>query len=493
VEEKLKYPYKRRPRPGQLLAMKRCYRRQRQLVIGKPGTGKTKVALDFIGVLLHHKKIKRALVVGPLMALVGVWEEQIEIDVPWIKYHLVRPKKKVDWAVPLLLVNYDYFRPRRRRYRSKRTGEIIGERTVIDRSILQALIDWEPDVVILDESHKIKNPKSKNAKAAHRLCLVPRYVMLLTGTPKGNKRVLDLWSQFQAVQPGLLDETFDDFKDHYCIWGGFGGYEFKKFRHIPHLAKIIRPYVARLKEEELPPQVDIPIRIDLTPRARELYQKMEKDFLVDVTAEYKKLKQKYHSAKIAKQKVITTPIVLSKIIKLRQICGGFIRDEEGTDIWLHNCKLEALKEIMDDLKESGVKRVVIYATFKTEIKKIREWLTDWVTFTIDGDTPIEQRKLAIQIYNTSGGAMICQTATGSESLNLQAGNYEIDYSTDHSFINYSQRRKRIHRPPQKKKCYYYQLKCKGTIEPDIYRGFQKWEADDRVFMEMLDGIKERNL
>jgi SNF2 family DNA or RNA helicase len=432
-----------------------------------------------------------------LTAIYGVWEEQLAIDAPWVKYDIVRPKKDVDWNMPLILTNYDYFRPRRKRYRSKRTGKIFGDRTVIDRSTLEKIIEWQPDIVVLDESHKIKNRQSKNAKAAHKLCLAPQYVMLLTGTPSGNKRVLDLWSQFKAIDPDILEQDFEEYKNHYCIYGGFNGYEFKKFRSLPDLARVIRPYVTRLKEEELPPQQDIPVKVSMTPRARELYHQMENDFLVDITEEFKSLKRKGKipkgmSLEEAEKKIVSTPIILSKLTKLRQISGGFIRDEEGRDIQLHTCKLEAMKEIMEDLKESGVKRVVIYAAFKWELKKIREWLTDWVTFTIDGSTPPEQRKLAVQIYNSSGGVIICQTATGSESLNLQAGNYEIDYSTDRSYINYIQRRKRIHRPPQKKTCYYYQLRCKGTLDTDVYRGFEEWESEDKAFMMLLDGIKERS-
>lgn len=475
----MSYPYTRRPRPGQLLAMKRCYKRQRQLIIGPPGTGKTKVAIDFISVLLQAGKIKRALVIAPLTAIVGVWEEQLEIDAPQLKYSLVRPDSPIKDDVPLLLTNYDYFRPRRKKKRSKRTGLIIKDRFFRDHSVLDALIAWEPDVVVLDESHKIKNPYSKNSKAAHKLCRVPPFVIELTGTPQGNKKVLDLWSQFEALQPGLLDSTYNEFKDHYCIWGGFGGYEFVKFRNVKELATLIRPYITRLKEEELPKQQNIPVRVDMTPRAKELYKQMEKEFLVELRT----LK--------GQKKTIVAPIVLAKMTKLRQIAGGFIIDEEGKTHDIHTCKLETMKEIMDELKEAGVKRVVIYAAFKWELKKIREWLTDWVTFSIDGSTPPTQRRLAIQIYNESGGVMICQTATGSESINLQAGNYEIDYSSDFSYINYVQRRKRIHRPPQKKTCFYYQLKCKGTIDVDIYRLFEEHLSADKEFMQLIDAIKER--
>jgi SNF2 family DNA or RNA helicase len=491
----MSYPYTRRPRPGQTRAMIRTWRRRRQLIWGDPGTGKTKIALDFIGTLIHHNKIKKALVVGPLRALIGTWEEQIEIDLPWLPYQIVRPKDDINWDLQFLLINYDFYRPRRKKKRSKRTGEILkdefgGDRTYRDRETLEALIAWEPDVVVFDESHRIKNPYSANSRAAHKLSRVPQFLMLLTGTPKGNKKVLDLWSQFQAIQPGLLEDDYKEFKDHYCVWGGFEGREFKKFRHISELAKKIAPYTTRLKEGELPKQQDVPIRVDMTPRAKELYSQMERDFLVDVSEEYKRLKRAGKKAVISK--IVQTPIILSKMIKLAQISGGFIRDEESKDIPLHTCKLEAMKEIMDDLKESGVKRCVIYARFLWELKKIREWLTDWVTFEISGQTKPDSVKLAMQIYNTSGGVMLCQSSTGAESLNFQKGNYELDYSIDHSYINYIQRRKRIHRPGQTKPCYYYQLMCKGTIDVDIYRFLKEGAEDDRLFSKLLEEMKRRH-
>jgi SNF2 family DNA or RNA helicase len=338
------------------------------------------------------------------------------------------------------------------------------------------LINWEPDIVVIDEGHRIKNPHSQRAKLCHRLGLVCEYAIDLTGTPKGNKRILDLWSQFQFLVPGLLDSTFGDYKNRYGIRSGFGGFKIIKFRNVKGLSKILAPYIMRIKSEGLPEQVDIPYRVDLTPKAKAIYSQMAIQML----------------AELEEEKVVTAPIALAKMIKLRQIAGGFIRTNEGEDIEVHRCKLDALQEICEDLKESGVERVVIFAAFHWEIKRIREVLAnDWATYTLTGKSKAMERKLAVSMYNSNGGALIAQCSTGAETLNLQAGNYCIDYSTDYSYTNYVQRRKRIHRIGQTKTCFYYQLRAKGTLDASLYRAFGEHQEASDQFVKLLKEVREQ--
>src|SRR6266550_5014220 len=240
--------YSRQPRPDQLRAMKRIYKTERQLIWGGLGTGKTKVALDFIQVMLKAGKITRALIVAPLTALVGTWEEQMEIDAPGLAYSFMVKGIKTNWDCPVVLSNYDYFISRRVKKRD-RFGQVIPDKYERDKTRINMLLDWKPDVVILDESHKIRNRNSQSAKVAHKLGRVCKYAICLTGTPKGNKRVLDLWSQFKFLKSDLLEERFEDFKFEHTV---YKGYEQKKFRNLDVLAGKIKPFMTRMKLTGLP-------------------------------------------------------------------------------------------------------------------------------------------------------------------------------------------------------------------------------------------------
>lgn len=461
------YSYTRRPRPAQLQALKKLFRCKRLLLWGDVGSGKTKVALDFCSVMISAGLIERVLVVASLTALVGTWEEQISLDAPQLHYSIFHPDFTTDWTAPVILTTYDYVKSRRKKCLTRKTG------FKKDTSQLDKILSFNPDLVVFDESHRIKNPYSARAKFAHRLAGVCEYALCLTGTPQGNKKVLDLWSQFQFLNPGLLEDSFKDFKNHYCIFS-YGGVELEKFKHLDKLAKITGPYIMRMKTTGLPPQVDIPYRVDLTPRAKELYRQMEREFVVE----------------LSKEKKVTAPIVLAKLTKLSQMTGGFIRDNDGQDHQIHTCKLDALQDICEELKEAGTQRVVVFARFHWELNKIHETLApQWPTYMITGQTPATQRQLACEMYNSSGGIIIAQSGTGAEALNLQAGNYEIDFSIDYSYINYVQRRGRIHRTGQTKTCFYYQLRAKGTVDNRIYRLLEEHRDASQEFLKLLNDIR----
>jgi len=94
------------------------------------------------------------------------------------------------------------------------------------------------------------------------------------------------------------------------------------------------------------------------------------------------------------------------------------------------------------------------------------------------------------MFTQDGGAMICQIATGSVGLNLQAANYCVFYSLDYSFINFAQAIKRIHRPGQKLPCFFYLLLCKATCDRRIYNILKGKRSVADEMMNLVKGIKD---
>jgi len=71
------------------------------------------------------------------------------------------------------------------------------------------------NVLILDESHYIKNKSAKRTKALMRLARVTPHVFLLTGTPAPNKPV-ELWTQLAAILGVNRIGTYTSFTRRYC-------------------------------------------------------------------------------------------------------------------------------------------------------------------------------------------------------------------------------------------------------------------------------------
>jgi SNF2 family DNA or RNA helicase len=88
-------------------------------------------------------------------------------------------------------------------------GEVGMDRPVTIASLAAArrdpllgrLTDTNWDLVIFDEAHRLRNPRSASGKLARRLCA--RYLLMLTATPVENK-LSDLYQLVSLVAPGLL-------------------------------------------------------------------------------------------------------------------------------------------------------------------------------------------------------------------------------------------------------------------------------------------------
>ena len=454
----MSYPYVQRPRPEQFAAMKKIRRVKTVLVAGDMGVGKTKIAVDFIANMIWHGKMSKALVIAPLEAI-GVWEQQLSDNCPFINYSLFINGEEVCWDAQVVIINYDYLCPRRKKRKptaqalrkAALTGKKPKVKKFIDKRILELLVAWSPQCVVIDEGHKIKRPTARRSKAIHALGPIAEYTIDLTGTPSGNKKVMDLWSQFRFIKRDLLCDDFKEFKQRYGVWTGFGNFTFVRPRNLRELSRIIAPYTIRIKKTGLPPKNFIPYPVIMPPHARAIYKQMEEEFVAYVQGQN-----------------VVAPIVLTKMMKLSQISGGFIKNEKKENLPVHTAKVAALKNILEEIEENGSNRVVIFARFLWEIEEVKKALSErgWNNiYRVKGRVPKE----VMDKFNSEGGAMVCQTQSGSGSNNFQAANYMIFYSTDYSLINFQQAIDRIHRIGQDKPCFYYFLQCRGTIDKRIYR------------------------
>jgi SNF2 family DNA or RNA helicase len=459
----MSYPYLQQPRPEQLAAMKKIYKMKHALVCGDMGVGKTKIAVDFIANLIWSKKISKALVIVPIEAI-GVWEQQISNNCPFINYSLYLSNERVDWEAHIVIINYDYLCPRRKK--NQKTMKYS-----INKNILNSVIEWNPQVVVIDEGHKIKRPTARRSKAVHQLGLIAEYTIDLTGTPTGNKKVMDLWSQFRFIKPDLLSDKFVAFKYRYGIWGGFNNFQLFGTKNVKELFKIIAPYTIRIKKTGLPEKNFIRYPVIMPFKAREIYRQMADDLVASID-----------------QKNIVAPLVLTKMMKLSQIAGGFIKDEKKENHPIHRAKLEALDNILDELENNDTQRVVIFARFLWELGEIKKLLEcrGWWVHRVNGRLRPEVQNR----FDTQGGAIVCQTASGSGSNNLQAANYMIFYSTDYSLINFKQAQDRIHRIGQTLPCFYYFLQCRGTIDNKIYSLHMENKEVAEEIMSLMQDIKK---
>jgi len=172
--------------------------------------------------------------------------------------------------------------------------------------------------------------------------------------------------------------------------------------------------------------------------------------------------------------VVRAANVLSRLLRLSQITGGYMQDEQGKVVCISEAKTKLLEETLDDLLDAG-KKVVIVARFIPEIKAMRKILESknidyaWIAGEVKDRGEQVRRFQEDENYRV----FIAQIQTGSLGITLTAANTEIFYSQSYSYADYDQARARIHRITQVNKCTYIHLVARNTIDEKVLEILQQ--------------------
>jgi len=401
------------------------------------GTGKTLSAICIAGHRYLKGQIKRLLIVAPL-SVTSVWKEEFA-KVASFPYELHTPveirKNDVIRFEPnrlhIMVINYE------------------STWRMIDR-----ILKWKPEMIIADESQKIKNGRAKQSKALIQIGDQAKYKLILSGTPI-TQGPLDVWSQYRFLNHNIFGKRFLKFRDRYARMGGYGGYKVLGYENLEELAKKAHSIAYRVTKAEaldLPPQIDQTVKVQLEPEAEKLYKRMEKDFII----------------KFSEDKTVTAPIILTQLLRLQQMTGGFIPLDESDEIkQISSAKVQMVEELLDDLPHN--KKVVIFCRFIPEIEAIAEIAEKLGRKyrTLTGKTKDRaEARLAFQ-EDPQVTVMIAQIQTGGLGITLTSADTVIFYSTTFSFADYDQAKSRVHRIGQSSKVTYIHILADNTVDEDI--------------------------
>lgn len=430
------------------------------------GTGKTLSAIAVAGYRYQQGQIKRLLVVCPKSVL-GEWKRQFREHAAF-PYRLeilegdlaTRAQILTEWVdsegLQVVVVNYEA------------TWRLEEE-----------LKKWKPDMVIADESQKIKNGQTNQAKALTAIGRVAQYRMIMTGTPV-TQSPLDFFSQYRFLDPTVFGSSFVRFRSRYAIMGGYGGYRVVGYKNLEELAEKAHSIAFRVRKEEaldLPDTVDQVLWAELEPEAKRLYQEMQQEALL-----------------LFEEGTVTAPIVLTQLLRLQQITGGFLplfSEEEEVCRQVSTAKMEVLMDTLEDLLGAG-KKVVVFARFLPEVEEISRRLIEKGIkhCRLTGKASNRQREKMIQEFqhNKEVKIFVAQIATGGLGITLTAADTAIFYSVDFSLANYEQARARIHRIGQTRKVTYIHIVAQGTLDEEVLARLQSKQDVARMVVDDLKDI-----
>ena len=319
----------------------------------------------------------------------------------------------------------------------------------------QELAAWGPDLIVCDEGHKIKTHNISASKAMHRLGAKAGYRLLLTGTLITNKAI-DVFSPYKFLNPTIFGTSFYAFRSRYFDMVGYGNHTpvLKKSMEAELSARLhsIAYRAAKADCLDLPETTDVVRQVELEPAARKIYCSLVKESFAELASGE-----------------VTAPNVLTRLLRLSQLTGGFLGSDENAAVQqISSAKLSAMEDILESAVAEGQKLVII-ARFLPEIRAICKELDGrGLRYAcITGEVQDRAAQVAQFQNDPDVPVFVGQIATAGLGLTLTAASTMVFYSLDYSMSNYEQAKARIHRVGQRNPCTYIHLIAKGTVDEKV--------------------------
>lgn len=431
------------------------------------GCGKTLTAIAIMGALYRQRRITRVLVVAP-SSVCSVWPHDLAAFAafPYEVRVLLGEKKQRLEALRSLTTYPDTA--------NRLLIAVINYEATHREGIFEALEGYAADLIICDESQRIKNPKAAQSKAVQMLGDRAAYRLILSGTPVQNSAI-DLYSQYRFLDPSVFGANFYAFRNRYCQMGGYGGHEVVGFQHMDELVRKEHSIALRVTKAEcldLPGQTFVRRYVQLEPAARRLYTQIAR-------ASCAELENGEH---------VTASIVLTKLLRLMQLTGGFVQADGGDRPRpTGSAKLDALADILEDYVQEAGQKLVVFARFRPEIAAICQLLEQrGIRYgRIDGEVPMDQRGAIVETFQQDPGVkvFVAQIQTAGLGITLHAASAAVFYSLDFNYANYAQALARIHRIGQAHPVTYIHLLAEHTIDDQVLDALERKEDLARTIVD----------
>lgn len=461
------FNFKTKPYQHQLEAFEYGMKYDRWLLGDEMGLGKTKQSIDIAVAKKELKGYEHCLIICGVNGLKWNWFAEVDTHSNEIA-HIIGQKtvggklkigsnkeKAEDLKAINAGLNSDYFLITN--VESLRNEEILN--------ILKKMCDdGKIGMIVADEVHKMKNPASQQGKAF--LKLQAETMIAMTGTPLMNTP-MDLYIILKWL--GYEKHSFYAFKNHYCVMGGYGGYEIIGYKNLEELQEQLEDIMLRRKKEEvldLPEKTYIDEFVEMTPKQTIIYNEVTNEIKSNIDM------------------IKTAPNPLAELIRMRQATGytGIL-----SSTIQESAKLDRMEELVEEAVDNG-KQVVIFSNWTQMTDAIYERLHKKYTLSvITGETKDELRQHNVREFQEGRSkVMIGTSGAMGTGLTLTAGTVEIFMDEPWNQALKEQCVDRCHRIGQKENLTIYTLMCKNTIDERIHDLVIKKGA-------MADSIVDGNL
>jgi SNF2 family DNA or RNA helicase len=482
----MRYRFKTRPYLHQVRGIRFAFKQFAQdLGVGllfEPRTGKTKTTIDIASILYLKRSVRKILIITPNRVL-GTWVKEFHTHCPLVHEIIVwdararrkgmihQPPGHVD--LQIVVTNFETFSTPGKMLPSKRRSRTTGR--FKHRDLIIKWLAGDEAVIVVDESHKLKNPSGKASNMIVGMRKWFKYQLILTGTPITKaRRASDIYMQWRLINPTRFSDwgaTYEDFRLHTGKWidnNGFPQWVRARPQGIRDLQRGIHQDALVIKRDDcfdlpavLPDRI---IDVNLTTSAKH-YDEMAEDMLT-----------KLKNGEIAEASI---PLVVT--MRLAQITSGHVgilkphpTNPNKQISVAHRVGDEKLKALIDLLREEVAEKeepVILVARWKHDLNAIERVCKtlDIPSWSIRGGMTRDATEDALRRFKRAAGsacAMVVQPQAGGVGIDLSTAGHTIWYSLTPSWVDYTQMRDR--NALSEKACQHTFLICPGTVDRLLY-------------------------
>lgn len=426
------------------------------------GLGKTISTLTAINELKYdYCEINTVLVIAPKRVAETVWEEEAK---SWdhtrhLKFSKIIGTEKQRLAA--LKVNADVY--------------VISRDNVSWLcSLYAARLPF--DMLVIDELSSFKSHQTQRFKALRLARVWFKRVVGLTGTPAPNG-LINLWSQMYLIDRGQrLEKTITAYRSRYFRPGASNGYVVYTYNLLPEAEQLIHDRIKdiciSMRAEdylEMPERIDNFVKVTMPPQLQDAYKRFERESVITFVNDVENNSMTVNAVNAA---------ALSN--KLLQFANGAMYGENKEVRYIHELKLEALKEIIEAAEG---KPVLVAWTYQFDRDRLMSYFRNLCP---------RELKTAKDIEDWNNGKvqlMLAHPASAGHGLNLQAGgNIIVWYGLTWSLELYQQFNSRLYRQGQKNRTIIHHIVTTHTHDEDVVWALR---SKDKTQNSLMNSIKAK--
>lgn len=436
--------------------------RQGTLLAMSMGHGKSLVVLA----LLEAWDASRVLILCP-KSVVAAWPEQF-------RRHVATP-----WTVAALdrgTVEQRSASGRQALTTAPRGCVVVNYEAAIQPAMRRWLLTQAWDVVVFDESHRLKHGAGVTSRLCRAIGERARRRLALTGTPMPHSP-LDIHAQARAIGVGVYGQSWIRFRTAYAITDPIFPKRVLRYQHLDDLERKLATFAYRSPDDavDLPPATHVTRTGALSAAARSAYRRLERDFTTDLEA--------YGRG----DATITAANILVKLLRLQSLTSGFLKDDQDQIHEVDGAKAALLAEVLDEIRIS--EPIVVFARFRHDLDVIRRV----AEASGRASAELSGRVNALATWQRPDGppVLAVQTQSGGVGISLVRARYCVYYSKSYSLGEHQQSLARCLRPGQDRPVVFVHLLIQDTIDETIEHALNKKEDLIRSLLASITSGQSR--